>query len=203
MGQDFKLDTREFADAMREVLAEHKKDAPIYLNKKALSVIIGSKDHPGAVKLTPEAEKSAIEAVPRRKIAGFVIKRAKLAGDWPLTSPEINNRITKEIKRRESAIAYTRGPGWLKAAKRLGGSGVKDGKKGQPHPEFEKSLAAKGYAKPATPSRLISEIVNTAPAAELIGFEPLQKAIDGQAKDMREYGAHDLLNKTFKKHSAR
>ncbi len=198
---DITLDEREFAKAFREVLATHKKDAPTFLNKKALSVMIGSKGHPGAVKLTPEASKEKIDAVPRKLIAGFVIKRAKKAGNWPLSGPEIDALIDKERKRRKSAIAYTRGAGWLKAAQALGGRGVSGA--GKIHPEFSKSKAAKGYARRASESTLEVVIANAAPAAEKIGGPALQEAVDEQAADMRAYAAQEHFGKTFAKHSAK
>lgn len=199
---DFQFDTREFHKALDEVIEITGKDAPKFLNKKALSVIIGSKGHPGAVQLTPEADRGKIAAVPVRAVAARVIKRAKKKGEWPLTSDEINRRVKKEYGRMKSSIAYTRGPGWSKAAKALGGTGVR-GKKNQEQPGFAKSKAAKGYGKKAAKGDLTAIISNTAPAAALIGREAIQRAIDGQAADMRAYGAQELLKKNFQDHSAK
>ena len=200
---DFQLDTREFSKAFDQIVKTHKKDVPKYLNKKALSVLIGSGGHPGAVQLTPEADKSKMAAVTDKQLAGRIIKRAKAKGKWPMTAVEIKAAIIKERKRMVASSAYTRGPGWLKAAVAMGGTGRKGGKKNQPQPGFSKSKAAKGFGKKATAGKLAALLVNAAPAAAQIGREALQRAVDGQTADMRAFGARDLLSKTFRKHSAR
>lgn len=200
---DISLDEREFADAFRSVLAAVPKDEVKLLDKRALQVIIGSGGHPGVVKLSPEADPAKIKAVPRRVIAGYVIAKAKKKGQWPLSSAEIDRRIDKEYARRLNAIAYTRGPAWLPAAKALGAAGVKNGKKGQAQPGFDKSKAAHGYARRASIGLLEVTIANTAPAAVKVSGEPLQRAVDGQAADMNEYAAKELLKKTFDRHSAK
>lgn len=198
---DFSIDTREFSEAITEVINKHKKDAPKYLNKKALAVVIGSKGHKGAIQETPEASSSKIKAVTNRQLAGRVIKRAKQKGDWPLTGPQIAEFVKKERKRMRASVAYTRGPGWFNAAKSLGGTGGR-GKKARPQSGFQKSQAARGSGKKATESKVEAEITNTAPASEIIGYEGLQRAINNQVADMRSYGADELLGKTLSEHSA-
>lgn len=199
---DFSIDTREFSAAITEVINKHKKDAPKYLNKKALSVIIGSKGHKGAIQATPEASRSKIKAVTDRQLAARVIGRARRKGEWPLTAEQIKERIKKERKRMAASVAYTRGPGWFNAAKALGGSGGR-GKKEKPQSGFQKSQAARGSGKKATENKVEAEIVNTAPAAEVIGYDGLQKAIDNQVADMNACGSQELLGKTFSEHSAK
>jgi len=201
VGDDFTLDLSEFRASFNYIIREHKKDVGPYLNKKALNVLIGSGGGKrGAVHLTPEASRSKINAVTQRQLVGFVCKKARKHGDWPLSREEILKRVEKEKKRRLSAIAYTRGAGWLKAAKDLGGTGFR-GKAG-PRPEFNRSKAAKGYGKKATVGNLAALLVNAAPAADKIGREALQTAVNNQVRDMEEYAAREILKK-FEKESAK
>lgn len=192
---DFSMDTREFKAAFEQVLSATKKDAPAYLNKKALMVVIGGKGVKGAIQLTPRAKASEIKSIPVKVIAKMVMARAKANGE-KLTHVEIGRRVKREIARRAASVGYTAGPGWHKAAVALGGRGVRLRK------EFSESKAAKGTARKASPGSLLAEIVNTAPAAAIIGKKALQNAVDNVAADMSRYGAEQLLKKQFKKASA-
>lgn len=200
---DFTLDTREFFKALDQVVETFGKDAPKYLNKKAQSIIVGSKGHPGAVQLTPQASVEKIKAVPLRAVTARVIQRAKANGRWPLSGEEIAKLVKQEYGRMKASIAYTRGAGWLKAASQLGANGVRSGKRGRPQKGFEKSKAARGYARKATKGNLMAILANAAPAADKIGRKALQRAVDGQAADMRAYAAQELLRKNFADHSAK
>lgn len=194
---DFSIDTRDFMEAFDFVISTVPKDVPKYLNKKALMVIIGGKGVKGAIQRTPRASEAAIKAVPVREVAGTVIKRAKRKGEWPLTGAEIKLRVKREYARRASSIAYTAGPGWNNAAVALGGRGVNK------QAGFGKSEASHGLGKLATVQNPIAEIVNTAPASELIGTQPLNDALRDVARDMVEYGAVELLKKTLDAVSAK
>jgi len=210
MSEDFKLDTKEFFKAFEEIVKTHKKDAPKYLNKKALNVIIGSGGHPGAVQLTPKAN---LKKVTRQAIIVRVANRlrrqgkkllksasSKDSGGNGVTPHEFYVMVAIEMGKIKSARGYTAGPGWFPAAIKLGGTGSKTGKIDS---RLATSKARKGYAKKATPAHLEALLVNAAPAAHIIGKQALQKAVDGQTQDLKEYGAKELLGKTFKKHSAR
>lgn len=195
MSADFTVDLTEFRASFNRIIREHKKDVAPYLNKKAHGVIVGTKGYKGAVQLTPEASAAKINAVTVRQLTGYVCRKARMAGEWPLSREEIKLRVEKERRRRRSAIAYTRGPGWLKAAKDLGGGTGKFGGKTSPHPEFSKSKAAKGYGRKASVSNLTALLVNKAPAADLIGRGALQEAINNQARDMVEYADREIFKK--------
>lgn len=200
---DGSMDVSQFVRACNFVLDTTKKKAPEYLNRKTREVIIGSNNAQGkvrgAIQRTRRATKEDIKNVSVEKIAAAVVKKAKQKGQWPLTRLEINRRIKKEYSRRVSSIAYTGGAGWLKAAIAFGGTG---GKTRKPQAGFNKSKASKGSGKKAAVGRLTSELTNTAPAAALIGTQALQDALDDCARDMTEYGAKQLLKKTFEQVSA-
>lgn len=153
------------------------------LNRAGKHTIIGSKGHKGAMQLTPVASKAAINRVPDRKIAGYVINKAKRTGAWPLTSAQIRAAVKKERKRRRSSTGYAAFAGWSNAAKAMGGRGVKGVTS-----DFNKSEARRGYGKRATSkANLRVVLTNTAPAAERIGLKALQGGLDNAAKDLEEY----------------
>lgn len=71
--------------------------------------------------------------------------------------------------------------GWNKAAIAFGGRGI--GKRAQ----RGRGYAEQGYGKPAQSGDYVAEMVNSAPAATLIGEQALQDALDAAAADMIEY----------------
>ena len=202
MARGASFDTREFRRAFIEVLAKHGKDAPTYLKKKTLSVVIGSgakAKYKGAVQLTKRADRSKINAVPEILIRRVVLKKARLKGENNLSETEIRKRIKREYARRRSAIGYVAGPGWFPAATKFGGK--PKGKKNLPRTGFSKTQAAKGGGKLPTKANLTSEIENA--GAGRVGGPALQKAVDNIAKDMKVYGAQELMGPSFKKHSVK
>lgn len=189
------IDTRDFESALRNVVRVVEKDVvPDIINKNALKVVIGAKGVRGVMKRTPRASREAIKSVPISDIARIVMARARKRGE-KLTARERDKRIRAEYNRRIRSIGYTAGPGWDKAARALGGRGVRRQK------GFEMSEAAKGRGKKARASYDFAEIVNTAPAAEEIGIEPLQEAIRDVARDMQAYADRKLVE-TLRRASA-
>lgn len=197
MDAGFKLDTKEFREAMATVLRVKRYDASKYLNKVAIQVIVGSKGHPGAIKTTYRANAADIKRLKPEQLMGGAIKLMKTAGLWPRVSRQtINEYIERERARRIASIAYTAGPGWFPAAAQLGFQFSKarfDIQKG-----FLKSEASKGKARRATPSSMTSIIQNHAPAAGIVGLQGLQEAVNGQAADMRAFAAKEILTRAFK-----
>lgn len=194
---DFKLDLTEFRQAVREVMKGTKKTEAEILNRGALVAVIGGKGVKGAMQRTPKADRGKINSLSAKQLAGAVIRKAKEKGTWPMKKEDFRKAINAEKARRRRSINYTAGPGWSKAAQAFGGRGVRGRQ-----PGFEKSEAAKGYGDKATPSSLVAEIANTAPAADLIGRKALQEALNDTARDMVQHAAA-RLQKTFDKHSAR
>lgn len=176
------VSTIDFADAMDFVLSQVPKDSAEILNRAGLHAVIGGKGVRGAIQRTEQADRGKILAVTDAQLGKVVVKRAASKGER-LTLSERKKRVKKERGRRLSSIAYTKGPGWHKAAKAMGGRGVRTQK------GFEKSDAASGGGKKASAHALVAEIRNTAPAGEKIGFDPLNEAIDDVARDMVEHAA--------------
>ncbi len=187
----FTFDDHEFGGVLEFVERETGRTAKESINRAALHVIIGGKGFQGAMQLTPKASKSAINAVDKDKVAGFVAKKAQEKGTR-LTAAEFADAVKKEIKRRVRAIGYTAFVGWNNAAKAFGGRGLKG------VTESPKKEARFGYGTKAT-SNVNPEAIltNTAPMSERIGLEPLQKAITNVARDLVEY-AMRKIDKTFK-----
>lgn len=189
-----KLDPSDLIDALNFVERVTGRDVVESLNRAGLHTIIGSRSYPGAMQLTPKASVEKINAVSDRQLAGFVIKRAKRKGKWPMTKEQVNTEVKRERKRRRSAVGYAAYAGWNNAAKGMGGKGIKRGV----HAGFHRSEARFGYGTAAKVGQLEAEIVNTAPAAERIGGEALQQGMNNAAKDLVDYGTRKL-QKTFDK----
>jgi len=190
---DFQFDLREFEKALDFVADATGKDSVDILNNAGLHTIIGGKGVKGAIQRTPRANIADIQKE-ADIILRMVIKEnsEKRLG---LNREQIGERVKKILNQRKQARGYTAGPGWNKAAVAFGGRGVKI------QGGFDKSLARFGSGTKARPSLLVSEFVNTAPAAELIGQKPLQDALNDVTRDMIEYGLRKLAS-TMKKVSA-
>lgn len=194
---DFEFDTREIREAIKLYGEATGKDMVLVVNKAALQSLIGAKGVSGAVQLTPRADLAKIAAIPEAELRSAVITRAKKKGQWPMTRQALAKAVRQERARRKRSRGYTAGPGWNKAVKALGGRGVRGVQSG-----FEKSEARKGYATKAKSFRLISEFVNTAPAAAKIGRAALQSALNNVARDMKAYGEKKMAQ-TAAKYSAK
>lgn len=186
----FQFDDKEFAKAVEFVEKATGRTARETINRAGLHVIIGGKGFQGAMQLTPKASKSAIRAIDKEAVRGYLAK--KLGGFKGMTKGQIAALVVQEIKRRVRAIGYTAFVGWSNAAKAFGGRGLK-GVTGS-----AKKLARFGLGRKATSTTNPEAVlVNTAPMAEKIGLTPLQKAITNVARDLVEYGTRRLA-KTFK-----
>jgi negative regulator of replication initiation len=180
-----KMEIDSFVNALNLVEKATGKDAADILNRAMLHVVIGGKGVEGAIQLTPRADAAKIRAVNIKDVAKVVMARLRRKGR-KVSAKQRDNMIRWEYMRRLKAVGYTAGPGWNNAAKSLGGRGVRT------QPGFAKSQARFGNARKATPTNLIAEAVNTAPAAEEIGFAPLEKALGNVAADLVEYGTKKL-----------
>lgn len=188
----FKLDTRDFAKALRFVEQATGKDGTVLLNRAALHAVIGGKGVKGAMQRTPKASKSKIQAVDPQALAASVAVRNSRKG-IKMTSEQFSEAVKKERSRRKRASGYTAYPGWSKAARAFGGTGVRGVQGG-----FNKSKAAKGYGKKGKGFNPTAEIANIAPAIEAIGKPALQAALNDVARDLVEYGTRKM-QQTFNK----
>lgn len=183
------LDLREFSEALRFVEEVTQKEAPVLLNKAALNVVIGGAGYMGAVQLTPKADAGRIRAsLPLDVAVRIVRKRAALAGRF-LSRAAAVKAARALIRERQRAAGYTRGPGWSKAARAFGGRGVRTTER------FEVSMARFGMGKKASAQDLVAELLNTAPAAEKIGFQALQQAVNNVVRDLVAYGERKLSSR--------
>jgi len=181
----FTLDTRKFADAIKFVVAVTPRTMSDALNRGGKTVIIGAKGVKGAMQLTPKANKAAIAATPVKEVAAYVAQKLRKEGQ-KVDAATFKELVKKEYARRKRAAGYTAYAGWSNAAKAFGGRGVRG------VTESQKKLARFGEGKKATSEKLVAEIVNTAPAAPVIGKEALQEAVDNAAGDIVAYGVKKL-----------
>jgi hypothetical protein len=181
----WEIDSREFDRAIQFVFDHSHKLIPDIMNRGALVAIIGGRGVTGAMKRTKKANASAIKAVPVQAIAARVAQKARMLGK-KLTPAEFRAAISTEYRRRVAAIGYTANVGWNNAAVAFGGWGI--GKRA----ESKVGYASDGYGKRATASLLVAEMVNTAPAADLIGREALQDALNDTARDMIEHATQEM-----------
>lgn len=191
----FQLDISSFQSALQFVERATGRPMAVSLNRGAKTAIIGAKGKQGAMQLTPKADKSAIRSISDRLLAGFVIRKMRAAGE-KLTAQGIAEAVKKERTRRLRASGYTAYVGYSNAAKAFGGTGIKG------VGPSEKKLAKHGYGIKANPTDLAAEFGNTAPAAELIGYEALQQGIDNAAQDLVDYGVKKLQDEVFNKVNA-
>ncbi len=188
----FTFDDHEFARAVDFVEKNTLRTAKESINRAGLHVIIGGKGFKGAMQLTPKANKGAIKAVSPQQVAGAVAARLRTEGK-KVDAATFAELVGKEIKRRIRAIGYTAFAGWDKAARAFGGRGLKN------VTGSDKKLSRFGYGTKATNNiNPVAVLVNTAPWAEKIGLEPLQKAITNVSRDMVEYALRKM-GETFKK----
>ncbi len=171
------LDTRKFEAAVKFVFNNTRRALPEIINRAALVTIIGGKGVEGAMQRTRKAAAGSIRAVPPKAIAAYIAKK------YPQqrTKQQMTEAVKKEYKRRVAAIGYTAIVGWNRAAIDLGGTGTRKGSRAG------KGYASMGYAIPASYGNYEAIIANTTPAAELIGAQPLQEALDATAADMIAY----------------
>lgn len=184
----FTFDESEFGRAIELVERETGRAAKDSINRAALHVIIGGKGFQGAMQLTAKASKAKIVGLDRSLVAGFVANKLRASGGLKgLSKGQFNTLVENEIKRRVRAIGYTAFAGWNNAAKAFGGRGLKN------VTGSVKKLSRFGYGKKAA-SNLTPEatLTNTTPMAEIIGREPLEKAITNVARDLVEYVARKL-----------
>lgn len=199
---DFKIDTRNAIDALNFVEKNVGRPVAVSLNKMALTFVIGAKGVQGAMQLTPKADRAKIKAVSDKQLAGYVAAKLRKSGKLAkrgakrekgqFSTAQFKNAMRFERQRRLRAAGYTAYAGWSNAAKAFGGRGVKG------VTESTKKEARHGYGKKASPERLLSLLVNTAPAIEEIGYPAAQKALDNAAADQIVYAQkkiQELLNK--------
>lgn len=191
---DFKFDLREFQQGMKDIASEGKTDEVAILNKAVLIAIIGGGGVAGAMKTTPKANLAGLD---RKLVAGGVAEKLRRQGRYRgLSSAEFDRLVTEEMVRRKRSVGYTAGPGWDKAARAFGGTGVfrQSG--------FDRSEAAKGFGDVADERHMVAEISNSTPWAIHIGREPLQQAFDAVGQDMQRHHA-EKLQKTFDRHAGK
>jgi len=187
---NFTLDTSRFEAAVAFVLDNTSKNLVEVVNRGALTAIIGGRGVQGAMQRTPRASQQAIMAVPIRFIAASAIKRLK-EKQGRFTRKQLYHAIAVEYRRRVGAIGYTAYVGWNKAAMAFGGRGL--GKRAA----SQIGYATKGYGIPAQPSNLTAVMVNAAPAADSIGRQALQDALNDVARDMIDH-TYEKLAKVFR-----
>lgn len=185
---DLRLDPTNLIGALMAVERVTGRLCSDSLNRAGKHIIIGSGSGPGAMQLTPKAERSKIQALSNRVLAGYVIKKLRSAGRWPAPRAELNRLIRKERSRRLSAIGYLAYVGWNNAARAFGARGV--GRK--IGPGFVRSEASGGYGRKATVNRLEAVLVNMAPAGERLGDQALQDSVDNAADDLLIYATRRL-----------
>lgn len=174
------FDTTAFVDAVKYAFKNTKKTVAEIVNRAALVAIIGGKGVQGAMQRTPKASAAAIRDVDVGIIAAVV--RRKHKGE-KLTKNELNRLIKKEYNRRVAAIGYTANVGWNNAAVAFGGRGIGRRATGRGY-----ASEGKGTPAPDTVADVVTaEFTNAAPAASMIGHEPLQAALNDTARDMVEH----------------
>lgn len=179
------LDTSGLEMAVLEVERATGRSCADSLNRAALTAIIGARGVRGAMQLTPKADPAKIAAVPELLLRRVVLKRARLAGQT-LTPVETASAIKKERAKRKKAHGYTAFAGWNNASKAVGGRGLKTTER------FNKSDARHGTGRRASSNNMTAEIINTAPAAEIIGTAALQQGIDNAAGDLMAYATRRI-----------
>lgn len=177
---EVRLDLTAFHDAVRFVYDNTQRDLPDIITRAALVSLIGGAGVIGAMKRTPKAAREAILGVPEKKVAGYVMNKHR--GE-KLTRSDVKRLVRKEYRRRVAAIGYTANVGWNKAVIALGGRGIGSHATGR-------GYATLGWGKPADGSQwpmFMAEMVNSTPAAQAIGEQPLQDALDDTARDMVQF----------------
>lgn len=190
----FTLDETEWKAAAAFVIKATGKAEEEILNRSALHAVIGGKGVRGAMQRTPKADKAKIRALSSAELAASVARRNHGRKFGP---GEFARAIKKERARRIRSSGYTAFAGWSKAAQAFGGKGVRGVQSG-----FGQSKASRGFGSRAKSNDLVAEIANTAPAAEKIGFAPLQYALNDVARDLVEYGTRKI-QQTFDKVNAK
>lgn len=181
----FNLDISQWTRSVEFVVQNTRKELPDVITRSGLVTLIGGRGVKGAMQRTPRASSAAILSVPIKAVASFVAKRLKEKG-ITVKRHAFALLVRKEYRRRLAASGYTAYVGWNKAAIALGGTGLHS------RAASQVGFANRGYGKKATANDLRAVMVNTAPAADKIGRQALQDALNDAARDMYEHTAAKL-----------
>jgi hypothetical protein len=181
---NIQIDTKEFNSALRDYIKVSRRSIAEIVNKRAVNIAFK------AIRHTPKALKSKINRElkaksklnPKAPLGAILVNKGRKPG---LYGEAMTSEIEALKQRRARTIGFIKS-GWLGAVKDL-----------QPHakvfrrpPRVNVQGPPKGYGKPARSGlNPTAEIVNQVAGAVKIGASALQRAINEDAIDMRDFTA--------------
>ena len=191
MAVSIEIDTREFNAALREYIKVSKRSLPEIVNKRAVNICFKS------IRFTPKARKSRIKRDlkqksrinPKAPVGAILINKQRgEAGKPGRYGAEMAAAMERwEIKRNVSSGFIK--SGWLGAVKDL----APHAKVFRRPPRVEVKDKPKGYGRPARVGiNPTAEIVNQVNGAVKVGAPALQRAMNADAADMKNYVARKM-----------
>lgn len=181
------IDTREFNAALRDYVRHSSRSLAEIINKRAVNICFR------AIRHTPAARKPTINRDLRQKsrvaskapLGAILAQKGRNPG---LYGDDMTAAVDTLKLKRHRSIGYIKS-GWFGAIKDL-----------QPHakvfrrpPRVNVSNSPKGYARAAKPGiNPTAEIINQVEGAITVGRAALQRAMNEDALDMRDYVARKM-----------
>lgn len=184
MAVEITVDTREFKAALREYIKVSRRTLPEIVNKRAVNIAFK------AIRYTPKARKSRINkdlkqksrTNPNAPLSAILVNAGRKPG---LYGEDMKQAVEELRERRHKSLGFIKS-GWLGAVNDL-----------QPHakvfrraPRVNLQNKPKGYGRPARQGlNPTAEIVNQVAGAVKVGSPALQRAMNDDAADMKNFVA--------------
>lgn len=182
------VSTKQFKAALKQYQQATGKDMADVLNRAGANIAMR------ALSFTPQAKPSQIDRYSPDRSALMHALATKGTKHGKAKKGEGNKALAWKIyNSRKRGRGYIRA-GWVEAAKDMGAKPRMKVKPG--------GRAAKGYGRKASRIKLQGDIYNFSEGAELVGLNPLKRAIVFVAADMKTY-ADKKLAKTARRFSGR
>lgn len=188
MAVEITVDTREFNAALREYIKVSSRTLPEIVNKRAVNIAFR------AIRHTPRATKSRIKrdlkqksrTNPKAPLGPVLVNYNRgRAGKKGLYGPDMVDAVDQLQLGREKSAGFIKS-GWIGAVQDL----APHAKVFRRPPRITVKGKPKGYGKPARQGlNPTAEIVNQVAGAVKVGSAALQRAINEDAADMRNYVA--------------
>ena len=181
------VDTREFNSALKEYIPYSKRSLAEIVNKRAVNIAFKS------VRFTPSARKPRInrdlkqksQIAPKAPLGAILAQKGRSPGFY---GDDMKAAVEDLKLKRHRSVGFIKS-GWLGAVKDL----APHAKMFRRPPRVNVKGKSKGYGRPARAGiNPTAEIVNQVQGAVKVGAPALNRALNADATDMRQYVAKKM-----------